>query len=154
MLSKSGIVYDTVVAGPLVVVDTNVMVAAARSRLGASFALVSRIGSKGFEIALSVPLVLEYEDALLAHQQHTQLSRQDIGAILDYLCSVAKLQEIFFLWRPTLRDPKDEMVLELAVAAEASVIVTYNRRDLEPAESFGIKLSTPLEFLREIGELA
>lgn len=71
---------------PRVVLDTNVLVAGLRSRRGASFRLLSEVGRGKFEIALSVPLVLEYEDALLRHAAVTGLSTADVDAVLDYLC--------------------------------------------------------------------
>src|SRR3989442_806775 len=114
-----------------IVIDTNVFVAALRSRNGASFLLLSLIGrSLLFEINLSVPLVLEYEDAAM-REGIVPISREEIGDVLDYLCSVGNKHDIFFLWRPFLRDPKDEMVLELAVEAHASIIVTFNVRDFQ-----------------------
>lgn len=112
--------------------------------------MLSRIGTKAFEIAVSVPLVLEYEDALLRHRQESGLSEGEIGAILDYICKTAVRQEIFFLWRPTLRDPKDDMVLELAVAAEAVAIVTHNTRDFGAAPDFGVRVLTPQHLLETL----
>lgn len=135
---------------PLVVLDTNVLVAATRSRRGASFALVSRVGGRAFRVAVSVPLVLEYEDALLDHRDESGLSASEIGSILDYICAVAIRQEIFYLWRPTLRDPKDDMVLELAVAAEADAIVTHNIRDFVGASDFRVEVLTPAGFLERL----
>jgi len=73
--------------------------------------------------------------------------------VLDYLCMVAKRQEIFFLWRPSLKDPKDEMVLETAVAGGCSAIISYNKRDFVGAEQFNVTINTPLEFLKIIGAL-
>ena len=134
----------------LVVLDTNVLVAATRSRRGASFALVSRVGGRAFRLAVSVPLVLEYEDALLDHREESGLSESEIGSILDYICAVARRKEIFYLWRPTLRDPKDDMVLELAVAAEADAIVTHNTRDFVGASDFEVEVLTPVEFLQRL----
>jgi len=58
------------------------------------------------------------------------------------------------IWRPYLRDPKDEMVLETAVAGGCDAIVTYNRRDFVGAEKFGIQVLSPKAFLQQIGELA
>jgi len=81
------------------------------------------------------------------------LSHSDIDDLLDYLCSVANLREIFFLWRPFLRDPRDDMVLELAVESECDAILTYNQRDFAGIEAFGIRVITPREFLKEIGEI-
>lgn len=73
--------------------------------------------------------------------------------ILDYLCSVADRRAIYFLWRPSLRDPKDEMVLETAVAGGCSTIISYNKKDFAGAERFGLTVDTPQEFLRVIGAL-
>ena len=80
--------------------------------------------------------LLEYEAKVLEQIDELTVGRRDIGKLLDYLASVALHQEVFFLWRPTLRDPKDDMVLELAVAAAADRIVTHNRRDFADASSF------------------
>lgn len=132
---------------PLVVIDTNVLVSAFRSRLGKAFQLVERIGKGEFEIAVSVPLVLEYEAVLL---RETTLTEPEVHTVLAYLCSVAHQQRVFFLWRPMLRDGKDDMVLELAVAARARVIVTFNQRDFAGSERFGIEALAPQEFLKRI----
>ncbi len=135
------------------VLDTNILVAGLRSRLGASFRLISLVGSGRFEINLSVPLVLEYEDVLARQMQESGLTRSDLDNFLDYLCAVANLHEVYFLWRPHLRDPKDEMILELAVKAGCEYIVTYNKRDFRSVEKFGIKTVTAREFLETIKEL-
>jgi putative PIN family toxin of toxin-antitoxin system len=137
----------------LVVLDTNVLVAGVRSRRGASFQLLSRIGTGAFDIAVSVPLVLEYEDALIRHVAATDLSEDDVRNIIDYMCSVAVRQEVFYLWRPILRDPGDDLVLELAIAANCDAIVTHNIRDFAGLSRFGLRLLTPGEFLRELGGL-
>jgi predicted nucleic acid-binding protein len=139
---------------PRVVVDTNVLVAGLRSNRGASYRLLTEVGRGPFEIALSVPLVLEYEDALLRHQTQTGLTRRDVDAVLDYFCSVGHLQTIFFLWRPLLPDPKDDMVVELAVAAGCRTIVTYNVRDFRGAKELGVAPQLPAEFLKSIGVLS
>lgn len=138
---------------PRIVLDTNVVVAGFRSRRGASFRLLSEVGRGKFDIALSVPLVFEYEDALLRHASATGLSRKDVDAVLDYFCSVAHLQTIFFLWRPLLPDPKDDLVLELAVAAACRTVVTYNIRDFRGSESLGVAAQPPGECLKAIGVL-
>ena len=136
-----------------VVLDTSVLVAGVRSRRGASFQLLSRIGSGDFEIAVSVPLVLEYEDVLLRHLAATALDEEDLRSIIDYMCSIAVRQEIFFLWRPLLRDPGDDLVLELAVAADCDAIVTHNVRDFGGASRFGVRVLNPGEFLRQLRSL-
>ncbi len=93
------------------VLDTNVLVAGLRSRNGASFKLLSQLDKGAYELFLTVPLVMEYEDVLL-REGMVPLARQDVDAFLDMVCHVATAQEIHFLWRPQLRDPKDELVLE------------------------------------------
>jgi len=138
---------------PRIVIDTNVLVAALRSNRGASFRLVSEIDSGRFEICVSVPLVLEYEAVLFRQARALGLSRRDVSDFLDYLCSVARRQPIFFLWRPRLRDPGDDMVLEAAVAASCRYIVTFNKRDFESGHPLPVRLATPQEFLQTSGVL-
>jgi predicted nucleic acid-binding protein len=133
-----------------VAIDTSVLVAAIRSRRGASFEVLSRIGTGVFDIAVSVPLVLEYEDALLRHASASGLVASDVHDLVDYVCSVALRQEIFFLWRPLLKDPNDDMVAELAVAAGCDAVVTHNIRDFAGIEKFGLALLTPGTFLKQL----
>ena len=128
------------------------LVAALRSKRGASFRVVTLLRSGRFEIAVSVPLVLEYEAVLRRHARELGLQSKDAIGLVDYLCSIGHPQEIHFLWRPTLRDPRDEFVLELAVAARCDTIVTHNLRDFAGAKLFGIKVVTPATFLRSIEE--
>ena len=130
-----------------VVLDSNVLVAAFRSRRGASFQVLSLLRDNRFQIALSVPLAFEYEAVLIEHADKLGLSRDEAIGLVDYLCYVAHRQEIHFLWRPTLSDPGDEFVLELAVAAACDAIVTHNGPDFKGASQFGIPVVTPGEFL-------
>jgi putative PIN family toxin of toxin-antitoxin system len=134
-----------------VVLDTNVIVAALRSKRGASHRLLLLVGQGHFEINLSVPLVLEYEDAGKRAAVEVDLSETDVDDVLDYLCAVGNKHPIHFLWRPVLRDARDDHVLELAVEAGADVLVTHNVRDFGAAKRFDIRVATPGEFLREIG---
>ena len=106
-----------------------------------------------FEVNLSVPLVAEYEAMARRMLDQTQLTEQELENILDYICAVANKRRIFFLWRPLLPDPKDDMVLELAVAAGCQYIATFNRRHFVGSEQFGIKIVTPRDFLEQIGQL-
>lgn len=134
-----------------VVLDTNVVISALRSSGGASFRLLSMVGkNEKFRIHLSVPLALEYEDAAKREGQ-VAVTPQAVEDVLDYLCSVAQLHDIFFLWRPTLRDPKDDLVLEAAVAGSCHGIVSNNTRDFEGIDQFGLWVETPAEFLKRIG---
>ncbi len=153
LVLRCGIAYNTNVDLPRVVLDTNILVSALRSKNGAAFKLLLMVGTGRFEIALSVPLVLEYEDAMLRKESGISLNAAGIERLLDYLCASAIRQDIFFLWRPRLPDPKDDLLLEVAVAAGCKNVITYNKRDFLGAEQFGIKVLTPAEFLREIGEI-
>lgn len=136
---------------PEVVLDTNVLVAGLRSRHGASSLLLSLVGKGRFNINLSVPLLLEYEDVLLRPDLGLTLGPDGINDVLDYHCAVARQHPIFFLWRPFLRDPKDDMVLELAVKAECHYVVTFNTRDFAGIEQFGLEALSPADLLRMIG---
>ena len=138
---------------PQIVIDTNIIISAQRSRRGASAKLMSLIGTGNFEIHLSVPLALEYEDVLSRQKLSLGLTREDVADLIDALCALGHHHKIYYLWRPYLRDRKDELVLELAVAAGCDYIITYNRRDFAGAERFGIEIIDPRSFLERIGEL-
>ena len=136
---------------PEVVLDTNVLVAGLRSRRGASSLLLSLVGKGRFNTNLSVPLLLEYEDVLFRPELGLAMASDAIESILDYHCAVARKHPIFFLWRPFLRDPKDDMVLELAVKAECHYVITFNTKDFAGIEQFGLVALSPADFLRRIG---
>ena len=128
------------------VLDTNVLVAALRSKRGASYLLLS-------ELCLSVPLALEYEEVLMRLAPDLGWMREDIDDLLRILFAAAHKQDIHFLTRPTLPDPKDEKVLEVAVNAGCEYIVTYNKRDFAGAETYGIQVVDPRTFLEIIDVL-
>ena len=131
-----------------VVIDTNVLLSSLLSRRGASFRLVQRLGSPQFQPVISPPLCLEYEDVFRRPGLLTGYSPQDIGDFLDYFLSQCIECRIHFLWRPHLPDPKDDSVLELALAGGASFIITHNTRHFRSADSLGIRAVTPDQFLR------
>jgi putative PIN family toxin of toxin-antitoxin system len=132
------------------VVDTSVIVAALRSKRGASNKILRLIALGSLSMSLSVAALLEYEDVLLRKDKIPGYSSSDLQRFLDDICSVARHQEIFFTWRPTLADANDEIFLELAVAAGASHIVTHNKKDFIGAGSFGLRVVCPGELLKEI----
>jgi putative PIN family toxin of toxin-antitoxin system len=134
-----------------VVLDTNVLVSALRSQQGASYKLLMLVGKANFEINLSVPLILEYKDASKRLLEWIPLLESDIDNILDYLCQVANRREVFYLWRPFLKDPKDDMVLELAISSGCEALITYNQQDFVGIEQFGVEVIPPAAFLRRIG---
>ncbi len=127
--------------------DTNVLVAGLRSRRGASFQLLSRLGDEQFDVYLTVPLAMEYEDVL--HRPGlVSLPPSAIDAVLDRVCAVSFRQDVHYLWRPQLRDAKDELVLEAAVNASADFLITHNVRDFAPSHRFELQLATPAQFLK------
>lgn len=136
-----------------IVIDTNVILSSLISKKGASYKLVSLIGSGKLEINISVPLILEYESISLEHLDLLYLEEQDIIDFIDYICTIGKKCQIFYLWRPFLRDPKDDMILELALNSRSDYIVTYNKKDFKGVEIFGVDVLTRKEFLEKIGEI-
>lgn len=133
-----------------IVLDTNVLITALLSRNGASFKLLSMIDDERIELVLSTPLVKEYEDVL--SRKKFSLGDNEIKDILDYLCLISSHHQIYYLWRPILKDIKDDMVLELAVKANA-IIVTHNKKDFAEASKFNLPVVTASEFLNLLGEI-
>ncbi len=136
-----------------VVIDTNVLIAALRSKRGSSHKLLISLADDLYIPNVSVPLFVEYESVVKREGMLANLSTEDIEAILDYLLSKSSIREIFYLWRPFLKDPKDDLVLEVAVESQSEYIITFNKKDFEGVDQFGIKVLTPKEFLIESGVL-
>ena len=132
-----------------IVLDTSVMVAASRSRNGASFRLVSMLPSPKFEIALTIAVYTEWQ-AVLTRAEHLPPGATPDMALgfLRYLASIAHLQDVHFLWRPFLRDPDDDMVLECAVASGSEFIVTHNVKDFRRVQELKVQAITPADFLK------
>lgn len=138
-----------------VIIDTNVFVSALKSKKGGSHKLLTLIGKGKFNTNISVPLILEYEYAAKRLIGKIKLKTTEINDILNYICRVSNRKKIYFLWRPFLNDPKDDMVLELAVSSKCDMIITFNKRDFKDiTKYFGIRVLTPSELLLTIGELS
>jgi len=150
---QEGIIYNTSMKRHQIVADTNVFVTALRSQFGASYKLLSSIDKDIYQLNLSVPLVLEYEEVAKRMIGEISLNMQEIDDILDFVIKRSNRWHIFYLWRPQLKDPSDDMVLELAVTASCNYIITYNLNDFKGIEKFGIKVITPKAFLEMVGEL-
>ena len=137
-----------------VVMDTNVLVAALRSRRGASFELLRLVGDQRWQIHLSTALLLEYEAVARREADEFWLRPELIEEVLDYLSASAKQHAISFRWRPFVSDPDDDFIVELAVAAKAQYIVTHNVRDFAGVKSFGLEAITPAQMLMKISEIS
>jgi putative PIN family toxin of toxin-antitoxin system len=129
------------------VIDTNTIVSAMKSTLGASHAVSMAIFHRRFVPALSVPLLMEYEEVCKRPGLVPNLKHAQVDAIIDLICQRGHEQRIFFNWRPFLRDPDDDMLVELAIAARAQFIVTSNISDIAPARTLGIQVLEPRQFM-------
>jgi putative PIN family toxin of toxin-antitoxin system len=133
--------------------DTNVIVAALRSRTGASNALLRALRLGQLEAVASVPMLLEYEEVLMRPEQRqaTGMTVEDVGVFLDGLAALLIPVLPYFLWRPLLRDPDDEMVLDAAVNGRVHALVTFNVQDFMPeARLFQLEILTPREVFRRL----
>ena len=136
-----------------IVIDTNVFVSALRSRRGASYKLFFETDRALFVQCISTPLVLEYESVAKRELPTLTVTADEVDAILDMICRNSEPCTVSLRWRPYLRDPDDDFVLELAVSSQSKYIVTYNKADFAGVEQFGIALLTPKEFLQLLGEI-
>jgi putative PIN family toxin of toxin-antitoxin system len=133
-----------------VVPDTSVLVAAVRSSQGASFRILQLVGDSRWELNLSPALLFEYEEVVTIHAKKFWPEPGRLSDLLNFLIAHSNRPRISYSWRPLLRDADDDMVLELAIAAQAGFIVTHNVRDFVGAERFGVGVLTPAEFLRKL----
>lgn len=132
------------------VVDTNVIISAMRSRSGASHAILLSIHRREIIPVISVPLLMEYEEVSKRDGMIPNLTDSQIDIVLNQICDRAIEQKIFFSWRPFLPDPDDDMLVELAIASNVNYIITSNLRDVSPAESLGIRVMEPGTFIKHI----
>ncbi|OJX31320.1 MAG: hypothetical protein BGO74_00160 [Burkholderiales bacterium 68-12] len=134
-----------------IVLDIPVLVAASRSRNGASFQIVAMLPSTQFEIVLTIAVYTEWR-AVLTRPEHLPPGATAGMALgfVRYLASVVRWQDVPFLWRPFLRDPDDDMVLECAVASDCEFIVTHNARDFRRIEELNVRAVTPADFLNRL----
>ncbi len=133
-----------------IILNTNVLFAGLYSARGASYQILRTIEAGRVRIVLSTALLFEYEEVLGRDKRRLKLSQEDIDRLLDALCQIGEHQKVYFLWRPCLADPKDDHLLELAVASQADGIVTHNTGHFQEAVSLGVKVWTPRQFLEII----
>lgn len=133
--------------------DTDAIVAAMRSPGGASAALLRAARERRITLVAIVPLCLEYEAVCLrpVHVEAAGLAFADTATFLDTVVALVQPVDVWFLWRPQLRDPGDELVLEAAVNGQAEAIVSFNARDFLPAtRRFGVAVIPPRDALRSL----
>ncbi|MGA1797018.1 MAG: putative toxin-antitoxin system toxin component, PIN family [bacterium] len=133
-----------------VILDTDVLYAGLYSSEGASFQILRAIERGQIQIILSTTLLFEYEDVVYRKDSEPGLSERQIEAILNNLCRLSVHQKIYFLWRPVLQDPKDDHILEVAIASQTNIIVTHTIRDFKGIDTSGIRTITPMQLLKEI----
>ena len=149
----SGTIGNTVNKSPRIVIDTNVLVSALKSRNGWSFHLLAKIGKGMFEHVVTVPLLIEYED-VLHRKGMVPISRAAVDDMLDYVCASGLRHKVHFLWRPKLTDARDDMVLEAAFTGQCDSIVTWNVRDFPAASAIGIEVLSPDLFVKRLKDYA
>lgn len=136
-----------------IVIATNVFITALRSRRSASYKLLFETIREKYEQNISPALIFEYESIAKRELHNLKISEEHIESIFDMICAISNKCEIFFLWRPQLKYPKDDHVLELAIESQSKYIITYNKRDFKGVDKFGIEVLTPKEFLEIIGKI-
>jgi putative PIN family toxin of toxin-antitoxin system len=132
------------------ILDTNIIFAGLYSAFGASFQVLRAVTARNIQPLMSVALLFEYEDVLKRNSRKLGLTHRDIDAFLDNICALGSYQKIHYLWRPFLPDPKDDHILELAVASQTKIITTFNAKDFNGIDKFGIKTIGPQELLEKI----
>lgn len=137
------------------VLDTNVLITAMCNQNGASHLLIRWALADRIVLLASPALWLEYEAVLKRPEIRLRhgIAPEDLDVVLDTLAAHVESVHLSYLWRPQLRDPNDEMVLETALNARADALVTFNTKDFaEAAKRFALKLATPSECIKLIGE--
>ena len=133
--------------------DTSVVVAGLRTRLGTGNAVLRLVAEGRIRLLATPPLFLEYEDVLKRpeHRLAHGLTPFEIDEFLAELAALIEPVEVHFQWRPQTRDPNDEMVLEAAINGRADAVVTYNVTDFAGVgERFEIAILRPPELLKMV----
>ena len=133
--------------------DTDTIVAAIRSPYGASAEIIvaARLGL--VQLLASTALMIEYEAVCSRpeHLRNANLSRKQVQTFLDVIAALVEPVQMHFLWRPQLRDPDAEMVLETAINGQATAILTFNvRHFLDAPDRFGLMVLRPIDALRRM----
>ena len=137
----------------MIVVDTNVVVSGVRSRRGAANLILNGMLSGDMQFALPPALMLEYEDVLKRPGMlgdPPSISHEQLDVILDTLCMMAVEVSPWFRFRPFLNDPKDDHVVECAMAAGARIILSGDKVFRhEDVSAFGLVWLTAPDYAYE-----
>jgi len=136
----------------LITLDTNILYQALKSNTGASYFILQKVRNRNIQIALSVPVFLEYQDVLTRDTslKDFELELNDVEKFIRFIAYIGKPFEIYFLLRPNLKDEKDNKIVELAVTSQSDYLITSNIKDFKNAElKFDqLKIITPSEFVK------
>ena len=132
------------------VLDTNVLYAGLRSQYGASFKLLEALRHGRIEVCVTAPLMFEYDDVLHRPTSLPHLTPADVDDFLDWFALISSHHNVYYLWRPYLPDPKDDMVLEAAMSSSADALVTFNAKDFKLAPGVGVRVMTPNQILMSL----
>jgi putative PIN family toxin of toxin-antitoxin system len=137
----------------LLTLDTNILYQALSSTEGASYWILQKVREGKFQIALSVPVFHEYQDVLSRKKslRDFELQLSDVEKFLRFIAYIGKTFNIFFLFRPNLKDEKDNMLVELSITSQSDYLITSNIKDFKNAElKFDqLKIITPGDFIKE-----
>ena len=135
----------------LVIIDTNVLLSGLKSQNGKAYLLLQKLLDDEIKIAISVPLILEYEAILKKQLDRSIFSDADIDDVINYICKIGTQIKIYYLWRPFLKDPYDDHIIEVALTGHCKYIITYNKKDFIEARKLGIEAVTPYEYMKLLG---
>jgi putative PIN family toxin of toxin-antitoxin system len=133
-----------------VVIDTNVLVSALHGGGGMSRTIVRACLADTLQPVFGAALLAEYEDVFSRDHMWVaaKTSKPEREIVLNAFLSKCDWIEVFFAWRPNLPDEADNHLIELALSAQATTIITKNLRDLKRSELkfSSLQIMTPKEF--------
>ncbi len=124
-----------------------------KSRNGASYKLLYDTQRDKLQQNISSTLIFEYESVAKRAEMNVVLTHDQVDSIIDMLCKWSNHCQVYFLWRPFLKDANDDFVLELAIESNSQYIITCNVKDFKGINKFDIKVISPKEFLSLLGEI-
>ena len=136
-----------------IVIDTSVWISALITKDSKARELLRLVFQGKLYPQISEALFREYEDVMKRKkiQNLTPLSQEEQNEVFEAYLSTCEWNEIYYMWRPNLKDENDNFVVELAVASGAEAIITYNVKDFKSAELvFKHKIITPEDFIKEM----